>query len=187
MATDTRTPCKRVLETPELLEAILLHLPLRSIVLAQRVCVFFRSTISASPLLQQALFLMPTLSTSPSKPRPNPLLRHSPDARFLDHRCWNGVRGNADWPCDSDRLNPYHVIMGGDTSWKNMLIVQPPTKTICLTSGKCFTNEEGVRLGDLGVYLMFYEWNMFVVRSAGGGKLLWDGEDGDLYGCEAVV
>lgn len=49
----------RVFALPELLEAILLHLPLVDILLAQRVDRTFRDGIKASPALQKALFLRP--------------------------------------------------------------------------------------------------------------------------------
>ena len=49
----------RTLHLPELLEQILLHLPQRDLLLAQRTCTAFHQTITASPKLQRALFLAP--------------------------------------------------------------------------------------------------------------------------------
>lgn len=49
----------RVLDCPELLELILLQLPIRSLLHAQRICRSFRDAIRSSPTLQQALFFQP--------------------------------------------------------------------------------------------------------------------------------
>ena len=49
----------RVFDTPELLERILLHLPLRDLLLAQRVRGSWRSLIDSSKKAQKALFLEP--------------------------------------------------------------------------------------------------------------------------------
>ncbi|TKA73388.1 hypothetical protein B0A49_06801 [Cryomyces minteri] len=48
-----------VLHIPELLEAILLHLPPQTLLLAQRVCRTFRAVIRASIHIQRALFFAP--------------------------------------------------------------------------------------------------------------------------------
>lgn len=48
-----------VFNTAELLEAILLRLPTRSLLRCQRVSRTFKATIDDSPALQRALFLLP--------------------------------------------------------------------------------------------------------------------------------
>jgi len=49
----------RVLSTYELLENILLHLPLRQILLSQRISKSFRDLVQRSPNLRRVLFLKP--------------------------------------------------------------------------------------------------------------------------------
>ncbi|KAK0322498.1 hypothetical protein LTR82_006457 [Friedmanniomyces endolithicus] len=53
------SPASQVLQLPELLELILLHLSQKDLLLSQRVSRTFRSTINHSPTLQRALFLAP--------------------------------------------------------------------------------------------------------------------------------
>ncbi|KAK5126689.1 hypothetical protein LTR85_009623 [Meristemomyces frigidus] len=52
-------PSRRVVNTTELLEAILIHLPTRDILLAQRTSKKFQNVIAGSPRLQRALFFLP--------------------------------------------------------------------------------------------------------------------------------
>ncbi|KAK5684570.1 hypothetical protein LTS10_004442 [Elasticomyces elasticus] len=49
----------QVVNLPELLEAILLELPTRDLLLAQRVCTNWRTAITTSPNLQKMLFFKP--------------------------------------------------------------------------------------------------------------------------------
>jgi hypothetical protein len=53
------TAAIRTFDLPELLEQILINLPQRELLLAQRVSQAFHQTISASPKLQRALFFSP--------------------------------------------------------------------------------------------------------------------------------
>ncbi|KAK4953338.1 hypothetical protein LTR10_009047 [Elasticomyces elasticus] len=48
-----------VLNLPELLEIILLELPTRDLLLAQRVCITWKAAITSSPNIQRALFFRP--------------------------------------------------------------------------------------------------------------------------------
>ena len=57
----------RTLHLPEILEQILIHLPSRDLLLAQRISRAFQLTISASPKLQRALFFSPD-PACPSSP-----------------------------------------------------------------------------------------------------------------------
>lgn len=50
----------RVFGIPELAEMILLHLPMRDLLLAQRVCSHWRTSIEGSPKIQRALFFTPS-------------------------------------------------------------------------------------------------------------------------------
>nr|POF18497.1 hypothetical protein CFP56_63041 [Quercus suber] len=51
-----------VFDTVELLESILLHLPMKDLLLSQRVSRAFRMTVLGSRVLQQALFFVPRMS-----------------------------------------------------------------------------------------------------------------------------
>jgi hypothetical protein len=67
----------RLAKIPELVEIILLHLPVRDLLLAQRVSTAFKSVIDKSQPIQRALFMLP--ETVPSRFREtdvriNPLL-----------------------------------------------------------------------------------------------------------------
>ena len=56
----TKAARTKVLNTNELLEHILLHLPLRQLLFAQRVNKRFRATIRDTPRIKQALFIDPS-------------------------------------------------------------------------------------------------------------------------------
>lgn len=47
------------LQTPELLEQVLLYLPMRDLLHSQRVCRYWKDVIDSSPVLQQALYFRP--------------------------------------------------------------------------------------------------------------------------------
>ncbi|TKA57252.1 hypothetical protein B0A55_12593 [Friedmanniomyces simplex] len=49
----------KILDLPELLGNILLHLPLRDLLFAQKVCAHWKQSIEASPAIQKALFFKP--------------------------------------------------------------------------------------------------------------------------------
>jgi hypothetical protein len=180
----------RVLQSPELLEAIILQLPLRDIIFkAQLVSSFFCDTICESPLLQQALFLGRAPCDRTILSTPNPLLAHTKNARFLDHRFWNGekVGCNASWTDSSGfrqldwdefkvRRKKYQI---KGASWKNMLIVNPPIQELLLVGGTTLRNDDGITLGQLAYALV--NWNMFVIYKDGCGKLLKVGQDADLF------
>jgi hypothetical protein len=59
------TAAQQVLSLPELLETILLRLPIKDLILSQRVNTCFRATVTLSPALQRALFFMPNEDISP--------------------------------------------------------------------------------------------------------------------------
>ena len=50
---------QKVFQVPELIEAILIHLPPRDLLLSQRISTHFLTTIRRSPTLQKLLFLLP--------------------------------------------------------------------------------------------------------------------------------
>ena len=69
------TPASQVFATTELLEGILLDLPMKDLLFVQGECTGWKAVIDASPKLQQALFFppvtdkvsLPVLSTSPTE------------------------------------------------------------------------------------------------------------------------
>lgn len=76
----------RVLAITELLEQILLELPMRDLLLAQRVDQFWKHTIDGSPRIQRALYFEPVPPSRPdglmhTTPTVNPLL-HGPPAHL---------------------------------------------------------------------------------------------------------
>lgn len=95
---------ERVLATTEMLELTLFNLPMRDLLLAQRVSKRFKDVIDTSPTLQRALFFEPTPAFTPMEkgvPAPNPLL-------VQDWRC----SGPAIFSKDG---TPFVVKVEGDT------------------------------------------------------------------------
>ena len=77
----------KVFSTVELLEAILLRVPQRDLLLSQAVCQMFRDTIKGSIKLQQMLFFAPETaldSTKPTEGRVNDLLYDIANANTRD-------------------------------------------------------------------------------------------------------
>ncbi|KAI7234311.1 hypothetical protein KC330_g4906 [Hortaea werneckii] len=68
------TSGQQVWDISELLEHILLQLPMRDLLLAQRVSRRFKAVIDSSDKIQQALFFKPAVLPSTNVPRINPLL-----------------------------------------------------------------------------------------------------------------
>ncbi|KAK5714980.1 hypothetical protein LTR15_010396 [Elasticomyces elasticus] len=53
------TPNRELFATPEILEAILLHLPLIDLLFSQKVCRTWKAVVDTSPSIKKALFLVP--------------------------------------------------------------------------------------------------------------------------------
>jgi hypothetical protein len=193
----TPTPARnRVLASPELLESILLHLPLLDLLLRiPLVCEYFHAaTLSAR--IQQALFLLPTSSLSPLTSTPNPLLHcpHATAATFVDQRTahftsqprprsplsflWahpdapDEALPALTWPRYAARYRAYNR---KDASWRRMLVVQPPVRELEMrhgqvASGNVLVNESGVRMAQLENVPM--DWGHFWVGREGRGVLV---------------
>ncbi|KAK5683529.1 hypothetical protein LTS10_005062 [Elasticomyces elasticus] len=139
----------RLTQTYELLQEILLMLPMEDVLLAQRVNKPFRSTITNSLPLQQKLFLAP-LPAQPERPPINPLLlkpsvllrlplfycHQTKELKFFDghERAHLEVRGPVVTWEDSEgwslqwRMTPgphLEQAVLGPGSWEKMLVVQP--------------------------------------------------------------
>ncbi|KAF2211375.1 hypothetical protein CERZMDRAFT_85541 [Cercospora zeae-maydis SCOH1-5] len=156
------TAMDRVFNTVELLEAILVNLDLKTVLMTQRVHRTWKCTIQSSPRLQEKLFLRPTsvntsilLPVYPFQSGPksssrsfimgsvigNPPMQRNP---FL-HR---SVIDQSDLPEGSTP--------GIVPSWRNMLISQPAPETMIFRVNEgsdhfetSVTNAGGVRLGQI--------------------------------------
>lgn len=119
-------------DIPELLENILLNLPIRDLLLAQRVNKTFQATILGSSKLQQALFLKPLagkfLYYQPP-PRAPLLWLESPEDPM--HHTVHGnpffyhVYGDVTSAKDSPASPKSDAIQRPEASWRRMLVSQP--------------------------------------------------------------
>ncbi|KAK4952598.1 hypothetical protein LTR10_009404 [Elasticomyces elasticus] len=149
----------RLTQTYELLQEILLMLPMEDVLLAQRVNKTFISTITNSTPLQQKLFLTP-LPAQPERPpikplllKPSVLLRlplfychQTKELKFFDgrERAHLEVRGPVVTWEDSEgwslqwRMTPgphLEQAVLGPGSWEKMLVVQPGCRVECWVCG----------------------------------------------------
>ena len=154
----TSTPCQQVIDTVELLEAILEYLPAKDTLLAQSVCVQFRQTVQTSLRLRQKLHLAPRLA--PEAPReiwpfelrgeetdffygyPDNYMIRVYSMKYL-------IRVSLQYQATRDAV--------ADASWRSMLVTQPPITKMRLASPWADTvvsNEEGLTLGQLADELL---------------------------------
>jgi len=180
---DVLSAMDEVLSMPELLEAILLHLPLSQILMtAQLVSPFFRETITDSPMLQQALFFMPASMDKPYLSRPNPMLTHRANSHFIDEReNRSSTTENTKWPSDGafkqlnweewTKKHRKYTVRGA--SWRKMLVVQPPIQELEFFSREGrwkIHNETGIRMGQLeNTYSD--DWARFRITKDGLGRI----------------
>ena len=158
----------KVLTTPEILEAIFLQLPLTDVLVnAQRINHAWKTLINSSPLLQRALFFQPELLPG-IEPRINPLLQQlfpiffdvpgigEDNAQYQKMR-WAEDFAALDWNSSNCKQKAYSR---ATASWRQMLPVQPPIRTLELIKvthaqigdGQCSGEkvfEDGVRMGTL--------------------------------------
>jgi hypothetical protein len=177
----TTTPLQTVLNTPELLTQILLCLPLRSLLHAQRISHHWRDLILHSPSLQSALYFRPLPSACcPSLPVHNPLLASTFAPWFIDLRLLDpsGV-----WPfCKAFPQLPWtqapEAFRRADASWRDMLVVQPPARTLVVERriedrGADLRTRWMYKLGERGLRMgLFYdfveEWCSWSEDKVGG-------------------
>lgn len=174
---------EEVFAMPELLEAILLHLPLSQLLMtAQLVCSFFHETVADSPMLQQALFFMPTSMDKPYFSRPNPMLTHRINSHFIDER-ENRSPGVEDtkWPFDGalkqlnweEWIKKHRKYTVRGASWRRMLVVQPPIQDLeFISKGGTWRihNETGIRMGQLE-NTHSDDWARFHITKDGLGRM----------------
>ncbi len=167
------TTTEKVFAIPELLETILLQLPIRDLLVdAQRICCSFQTAIKSSPALQEALFFRPQQRTScrpcldektssDTKPESskenlkwNPLLRKAFRSFFGDAKL-----GRFELPCDGDFENldwnssplKHIAYARREASWRRMLPVQPAPITVEIVERTQTQCGESERLGTLCV------------------------------------
>lgn len=112
----------------EIAENILVYLPMKDLLLAQRVSSGWRDLIKSSPVLQQQLFMRPipqNLSDDDNNPMReyNPLLiQHMPAWFRRSGKSTPRSIHNVPWAKDASRL----AFLRREASWRNMLLAQPP-------------------------------------------------------------
>ncbi|VUC29138.1 unnamed protein product [Clonostachys rosea] len=117
--------------TVEILEAILLQLDLRDLLLSQLISAHFKLIISTSPAIQQRLFLSPAPANTP--PQLNPMLAALFPVLFSLKRPVDTNQlyqlqdtiGTQEWYTDESWR---HKLLRPDASWRRMFPVQPPAK-----------------------------------------------------------
>jgi len=132
------SPSNRVVSTVELLESILLHVPLNDLLQFQRVCHRWNDTITTSPSLQQVLFLEPS-KISPKNSRFNPLLKALFPPFFEDPMTGHPdlakcIREMA-WYKNPQRRS---AILNEKASWRRMFPMQPPVKIKQVILAQCY-------------------------------------------------
>ncbi|KAF1950410.1 hypothetical protein CC80DRAFT_357591, partial [Byssothecium circinans] len=122
----------RVLATPELLEAILAHLPQRDLLLTQQVSHLFQSAITTSPRLQHLLFFRASPASTSRKWALNPMLRERFLPWFVTPTPGTPAPGySAIEMLDGlDSASSREAFLRAEASWRRMLIVQPPPQTL---------------------------------------------------------
>jgi hypothetical protein len=151
---------QRVIGTTELLEKILLRLPMRSLLHTQRVCKSWKQVITTSPSLQQALFFrakgqFPRSNSEDEKQEAelNPLLVWLFPPFFETHAFygWLSFRNLAQFNnmhfnfTDSTRS----AVLRGDASWRKMLPTQPPPEDLAINLRMHGQGGESIRSGRL--------------------------------------
>jgi hypothetical protein len=166
---NTHNPRDEVLTIPELVSAILLHLPLQDLLVnAQLVSHSWNHLIKTSIPLQQHLFFCPLPSPkhenkSSQPPHFNPLLQTSFPSWFTNKSTRFG-RGDQfetlPWKDSPKRVEAY---MRKGASWRKMLPIQPPAKNFEVVKHSHYQMgnkvqkgqvrfEDGVRMGVLYDY-----------------------------------
>lgn len=140
-------PGKRLASIPELLEMVLVHLPMKTLLLAQRDNRQFKGVIDNSKQLQRELFFLPApIASRPQTPIRNPLLlfgTYAPSLPvfFVNKRrvCSFEVKG---FDCVPRINHDYKGVMPGPTAmveYKNVCDRRGPLNSHSATT-KCYTN-----------------------------------------------
>jgi hypothetical protein len=124
-ATQSMNHQPQALFIPEILEAILLELPLQDLLTnAQLVNREWRTAIKSSKSIQKALFFKADPAASSQKPRFNPLLQKAFPPWFDGRRHYRGKPfTDLKWSKNDEKRTAY---MRKEASWRRMLPMQPP-------------------------------------------------------------
>lgn len=113
---------EKALAIPELLEAILLHLPIIDILVnAQRVCKTWHDCVEGSTPLQRTLFLRPDLP---------PIGNRSSNGECTVDLSLRRVNSFGDLISIKEHTNRTAAFDRPGASWRSMLIIQPPVPMI---------------------------------------------------------
>lgn len=127
----SRSKQSMALQTPELLEQILLHLPMLELLHCQRVCRHWKDVIDSSPVLQQALYFRPApipesydIDLGPRGVNVfNPLLEEVFIEWFTASGCRTGSFRESVAYIPMQRDNP-EIFCRPEASWRRMLFQQ---------------------------------------------------------------
>ncbi|KAJ7609186.1 hypothetical protein DFH06DRAFT_898006, partial [Mycena polygramma] len=127
----TMSSAEEVLSTPELLELILWHLPMRTLLVAAPLVSKTWHAVTLSPILQQALFFQPDPAFA-SHPIQNPLLAElfppffMPIAAAVNYWQWPDTKAIRAMPW----AKAPDAFRRAEASWRRMLVRQPPVQTM---------------------------------------------------------
>lgn len=141
--------CEKILQTPELLELILVQLPIKDLLLARRISTTFNNLIQTSPTLQQALFFRPRPASSPppTPPASSAPLRSHPTGDLVTETWQRNSLLTSAFPPWFDRpglfISPeafemlplaseQPAYLRPEASWRRMLVTQPPVTELGL-------------------------------------------------------
>ncbi|OJD33793.1 f-box domain protein [Diplodia corticola] len=168
---------EKVLQTTELLELILFHLPMRDLLLAQRICKRFNDLIRHSTTLQQTLFFLPRpalpSSTPPAATTSSPPLRSFATGAITTEPWDRNPLLTSAFPPWFDRGVPARnrprynsltrlttlplaatpaardAFLRPDASWRNMFVTQPPLTALDRLNRVHSMEGDGARWGTL--------------------------------------
>ncbi|ETS80707.1 hypothetical protein PFICI_08236 [Pestalotiopsis fici W106-1] len=150
MAQSEQTPQKvtavaSVWAISEIAESILARLPMKDLLLAQRVSTSWKYLIKSSPVLQELLFMRPRQSETVPKSSSNGKIVREYNPLLLEHMpTWfsrpKGISfhtvENAPWAQTGSRP----AFLCRDASWRHMLLAQPPF-TMFESAQHVYTND----------------------------------------------
>ncbi|KAJ7648804.1 hypothetical protein DFH06DRAFT_1095597 [Mycena polygramma] len=175
-----------VISTTELLELILWHLPMRSLLVTAPLVSKTWQAITLSPILQRALFFQPDTSAASADTIQNPIL-----AEFFQPFFAPAMDGDRPrWPntVAEIRAMPWSkapdAFRRRDASWRRMLVRQPPAQTILVRqcSHGATSDERRAVLADLELRMgMLYDLTLrFINRDNTSFCIRWNtGGDND--------
>ncbi|OIW30564.1 hypothetical protein CONLIGDRAFT_283836 [Coniochaeta ligniaria NRRL 30616] len=146
----------------EVFEAILANLDMRDLLLAQRVSRRWRDVITASPTLQQKLFMQPIPRRNDSTTEPNPLLesifpalfrqlegperfghKSGEKVAFDDHQLNRLFANTNNYSHEEERQEAFKwlrdrpALLRGEASWRRMFAAKPPPRTFVISDEVC--------------------------------------------------